>query len=310
MKSKFLKRIGAFTCAFIMMGNTAWASTTGTVTGSRVNVRSQATTTSAVVDLKVAGEQVQILSREGDWYKIQLAGGEAYMFAQYVRENPEAPAAAAPAAQAAPAAAAAPVVEAPAAPAVQHVAINTMVLNMRQAPSLYAGIVGKLNMGQTVTVLADAGDWYQVKTAAGATGYIYKQHTTATTAPAADATDMRSKVIAFALAQVGTPYRYGGTSLTAGVDCSGFTQQVLRQFGIAINRSSRDQSKNGTAVSYSSIKPGDLIFYGSSSVISHVAMYIGNGQIVHASTPRTGVTISPAGSVGGKRIIACRSVLN
>ena len=92
---------------------------------------------------------------------------------------------------------------------------------------------------------------------------------------------------------VGNPYVWGGTSLTNGADCSGFTQSVLRHFGISIPRVSRDQSRAGSAVTQSEMRPGDLVFYtNSSGTVNHVAMYIGNGQVVHAASRRSGIKIS------------------
>lgn len=96
----------------------------------------------------------------------------------------------------------------------------------------------------------------------------------------------------FALKFVGNPYVWGGTSLTRGADCSGFVKSVYSNFGIGLNRTSRAQASNGTAVSLNALQPGDLVFYAPSGRISHVAMYIGGGKIVHASTPRTGIVVS------------------
>ena len=83
----------------------------------------------------------------------------------------------------------------------------------------------------------------------------------------------------YALSFLGVPYVYGGSSLSSGVDCSGFTMAVYAHFGISLPHYDGDQEKYGTAVSYSNAKPGDLVFYGG-----HVGIYIGNGQIVHASS--------------------------
>ncbi|MDE7178757.1 MAG: C40 family peptidase [Lachnospiraceae bacterium] len=88
---------------------------------------------------------------------------------------------------------------------------------------------------------------------------------------------------------IGNPYVAGGTSLTNGADCSGFVMSVFKNFGISLPRSSYSQSTVGRAVSYSEAKPGDIIYYGG-----HVGIYIGNGQIVHASTQRTGIKITSA----------------
>lgn len=102
----------------------------------------------------------------------------------------------------------------------------------------------------------------------------------------------RQKIVDYAVQFVGNPYVYGGTSLTNGTDCSGFTQGIYRHFGVSINRTSREQANNGRSVSLDSVKPGDLIFYKNGSTIGHVALYIGDGKVVHASCERVGITIS------------------
>lgn len=93
----------------------------------------------------------------------------------------------------------------------------------------------------------------------------------------------------FACKYIGNPYRAGGTSLTDGADCSGFVMAVYQAFGYSLPRSSYAQSSIGKSVSYSEAQPGDIIYYGG-----HVGIYIGNGQIVHASTERTGIKITSA----------------
>ena len=97
----------------------------------------------------------------------------------------------------------------------------------------------------------------------------------------------------FALNFVGNPYVWGGTSLTRGCDCSGFAMSVYANFGIGLNRTSRAQAGNGYAVGMNELQPGDLVFYAANGrSISHVAIYIGGGRVVHASTPRTGIIVS------------------
>ena len=96
-----------------------------------------------------------------------------------------------------------------------------------------------------------------------------------------------SSIVDYATQFVGNPYVWGGTSLTSGADCSGFTQSVYAQFGYSLPRTSYEQQNWGTEVSYADAQPGDLICYGG-----HVAIYMGNGQIVHASNSRDGIKIS------------------
>lgn len=98
-----------------------------------------------------------------------------------------------------------------------------------------------------------------------------------------------SQIAGYACQFIGNPYVYGGNSLTNGTDCSGFTQAVYAHFGISIPRDSTSQRFAGRGVSYEEARPGDLICYAG-----HVGLYIGNGQIVHASTEKTGIKISKA----------------
>ena len=112
-----------------------------------------------------------------------------------------------------------------------------------------------------------------------------------------------SNVASYACQFVGNPYVYGGTSLTSGADCSGFTQSVYAAFGYSIPRTSYSQINAGTAVdSLADAQPGDLICYGG-----HVAIYIGNGQIVHASTPATGIKY---GYAAYRTILGIRRIIN
>lgn len=96
-----------------------------------------------------------------------------------------------------------------------------------------------------------------------------------------------SSVVDYATQFVGNPYVWGGTSLTNGADCSGFVQSVYNNFGVSLPRTSYEQQNAGREVSYSEAQPGDLICYGG-----HVAIYMGNGKIVHASNSRDGIKIS------------------
>lgn len=102
----------------------------------------------------------------------------------------------------------------------------------------------------------------------------------------------RTAIVAYAKQFLGNPYVYGGTSLTNGADCSGFTQGVFAHFGITTGRSSRDQAAKGKEIAVSAVQPGDLLFYASGDYINHVALYIGGGQVIHSSTPTTGITIT------------------
>lgn len=103
----------------------------------------------------------------------------------------------------------------------------------------------------------------------------------------------RASMVSYAMNFLGNRYVYGGTSLTNGTDCSGFTMRIYEHFGYSIPRTSSAQASASRTINSSEARPGDLFFYGSGSV-SHVAMYIGNGQVIHASNEQTGIKISTA----------------
>lgn len=123
-----------------------------------------------------------------------------------------------------------------------------------------------------------------------------KKSTTSTTSKTTSVSsnkNLGTQIASYAKQFVGNPYRSGGTSLTKGADCSGFTQSVFKHFGIKLPRTARAQATVGKKVSFNNLEPGDLVFYGTGgSKITHVAIYIGNGKIVHAQTPRLGIGIT------------------
>lgn len=104
--------------------------------------------------------------------------------------------------------------------------------------------------------------------------------------------DVRVDICQYAKEFLGNPYVWGGTSLTKGADCSGYVMSVFKKYGVKLPHSSRAQANCGTTIKVSEAKPGDLIFYAKGKTINHVAIYIGNGQVIHASNPRTGIRIS------------------
>lgn len=117
---------------------------------------------------------------------------------------------------------------------------------------------------------------------------------TSTTDDSSSTSSLRQQIVDYALQFVGNPYVYGGTSLTNGTDCSGFTQSVLANFGINISRTAGAQSQGGTPVDLNNLEPGDLLYYEGNGDygIGHVTMYIGDGKVVHASSSSTGIIVS------------------
>ena len=102
----------------------------------------------------------------------------------------------------------------------------------------------------------------------------------------------RAQIANYAVQFVGNRYVYGGTSLTNGTDCSGFTMSVMAKFGVSLPHNSGSQAGSGKSITSSQMRPGDLVFYSGSGGINHVALYIGNGQVCHASNAKSGIKIS------------------
>ena len=136
--------------------------------------------------------------------------------------------------------------------------------------------------------------WTEPETSAPETEAPWTEPETSAPETEAPSYGVGQQIADYAVQFVGNPYVWGGTSLTNGADCSGFTLSVFANFGIGLSRTAESQSYGGTPVDFGSLQPGDLIFYNSTGSIDHVAIYIGGGQIVHAANSRKGIIISDA----------------
>ena len=188
-------------------------------------------------------------------------------------------------------------------------------INIREEMSTDADIVGKIRKDAICEIVSIEDGWCEIKSGE-ISGYISSEYllTGAEANEKAEGmmedgeeletaitmteyrygkgvTDVQMAICEYARQFVGNPYRWGGTSLTRGADCSGFTLSVYANYGVSLPHSSKAQANCGTRVDLSEVQPGDLIFYGGNN-IHHVAMYIGNGQIVHAQSSDTGIVIS------------------
>lgn len=184
--------------------------------------------------------------------------------------------------------------------------VNADKLMVREQPSTESAILNRVAQNEDLEVAAVLDGWVQVNIT-GTTGYVSADYVTVhntlpkgvtleeLNAQVEEASESAGiSVVEYAKQFLGNPYVWGGTSLTNGCDCSGFTMRIYEHFGYSLSRTSAAQSGNGTRVSLSEIQPGDLLFYSYGGSIGHVAMYIGGGQIIHASTERTGICIGNA----------------
>lgn len=185
------------------------------------------------------------------------------------------------------------------------VKVGTDGLNVREEPNTDAPIVTQVATGEILEYLRTEGDWIAVMLD-DETVYVFADYVevtqeldTALTMTevlyGAGVSDVRASLCNFALQYVGNPYVWGGTSLTKGADCSGFVMSVFKNFGVSLPHSSVSQAGCGRKISLSEAKAGDLVFYGNGKRINHVAIYLGGGRVVHASSPRTGIRVSNVG---------------
>lgn len=186
-------------------------------------------------------------------------------------------------------------------------------LNLRKDSSASSDIIKTLPSGYALSVIDVVDGWIKVTDDSNTTGFISSEYVSINkgTKPVNTASSKGNEVVSFAKQFLGTPYVYGGTNLKSGVDCSGFVYAVYKNFGISLNRSSRDQIKNGPSISKSELQAGDLVFFnaGGNSPISHVGIYMGNGQYIHSTDGKAmGVTITNLNSGYSARTYygACR----
>ncbi len=252
---------------------------------SSLNVREQPDTNSDIVGKMQSDAGCEILEDDGEWLKIESGQVTGYVKAEYIITGEAA--------------------VAKAQEVMKTIAtVTTQTLNVRAEMNTDCTKLALMPEGEELEVLNQYDGWVEVDLD-GDVGYastdyveisqqLPKAQTMTELKYGQGVSDARVSLVAYATQFVGNPYVWGGTSLTRGADCSGFVLSVYANYGVYLPHSSRAQAGCGTRISASEAQPGDLFFYGSGKGINHVAIYIGNGQIVHASSPSTGIKISNA----------------
>ena len=255
----------------------------GVVSGTDVRVRSGAGTGYDILKTLDKGTLVELTVQEGDWYRISYDGARGYIASRYVTRYDSATGLSGAG------------------------KVTADVLNIRSAPKSGSTSLGTASHGAVLTVTGIEGSWFAVSYN-GVSGYVASQYvlicspsTADTSAPEtpeetpaeapdetpADnpaATVSGSEIVSLAQQYLGVPYVYGGSS-PSGFDCSGFTMYIFAQVGVKLPHGATSQLSYGASVSRSELQPGDLVFFQDyGAVASHVGIYIGGDQFIHASS--------------------------
>jgi len=251
-----------------------------------LNVREEPNENGKIIGKMPSKAAGNILETTDGWYKIQSGNITGYVKSDYIQTGQAAKDEALQVAE-------------------LMAIVNTDMLNARTEPSTDSKIWTQISNNERYPVLKQIDGWIQIELEENSSAYVSTDYVDVRYAlpeaikfspleeKANAQASFRAQIVNYALQFLGNPYVWGGTSLTKGADCSGFTMSVYAHFGIGLPHYSGSQAGMGKAVKSSEMRPGDLIYYADSKgTINHVSMYIGNGQIVHAASRRSGIKIS------------------
>lgn len=254
------------------------------VESGNLNVRAIPSTDGKLVGKMPKDAACEVLELLDGWAHIQSGEVEGYVSTDYLLVGPDA--------------------KLRAQELVRTVAVsNVDGLNVRDEADTSSAVMTQVLKGEELDFVDDLGDWIQVSLD-GEDAYVAAEFVTVEEKLDTAITmtellygqgvsDVRVDLVEYAKQFLGNPYVWGGTSLTKGADCSGFVLSVFKKYGVKLSHSSRAQANEGTKISASELLPGDLVFYANSSgTINHVAIYIGGGQVIHASNPKSGIKIN------------------
>lgn len=248
----------------------------GLVESNGLRLRAKPNTDADILATAAYGDQVVIIRKVDDWYLVDYNLLIGYVHSDYVsikeRENID----------------------------LGYGVVEDSAVNLRAKPDPSSKLLATLNLGDTAYIIGFNCGWYKVQYE-GQTGYVRSDLLALTEAPKTNSqavvgtapvvVTLGDQIVNFAMNYIGVPYVWGGTT-TKGFDCSGFTQYVFKQNGVTLNRTAAQQLKNGEKVT--DLQTGDLVFfnntYSTTAAASHVGIYIGNNQFIHAANGGVKIT--------------------
>ncbi len=250
---------------------------------NNLNIRETPSTDGKLVGKLPKNAGCEVISSDGEWAYIQSGSVEGYVSCEYLLTGVAAVQKAEQLAQ-------------------TMATVTADALKVRAEASTDAAVITQVAKGEKLEVIDVDGDWVAVDLD-GDEVYVYGEYVDVATELDTAITmtellygqgvsDVRVDLCQYAKQFLGNPYVWGGTSLTKGADCSGFVMSVFKKYCVSLPHSSKAQANCVTKISLSQAQPGDLVFYGYGKTINHVAIYIGGGQVIHASSPKTGIRIS------------------
>lgn len=263
-----------------------------TTVTSNVNFRKGASTSYSIITKINKGSSIEVLGVSGKWIKAKYNGNTGYIYNSYVEGYNQ--------------------------NTITKYVKATVGLNVRKGPSTDYSKLGKLSYGSSVKVLSISNGWAKINYNGGIAyvnnSYLQSNKVSSNTSSSSNYTSSSNEIISYAKKFLGKPYVWGAQG-PSSFDCSGFTYYIFKnKAGITLPRNSTAQSSYGTYISKSNIKAGDLLFFdtngSNNGVVSHVGLYIGNGQMIHASYSQGKiVTVDFNSSYYQKAFVNARRVL-
>ena len=271
MNKKVIMSLGLSAAALSLSTIDASAAQTATVTTSVLNVRTGAGTNYSIMSKVYKGDTLEVIGSSNGWYNIRLSNGKTgwvsgdYLSISGSSTNTES----------------------------KKGTVTTDTLNVRSGAGTSYSIISKVHKGDTVNIVGSSNGWYKIELSSGKTGWVSSDYVSigsssgSSNGSSSATTNKAQAIVDLATKQIGKPYVWGAEGPST-FDCSGLTYYVFKNaVGISLPRTSTEQSKTGTTVSKSNLQPGDLIFSSTNGTgnVSHVGIYIGNNEMIHAPKP-------------------------